>query len=499
MGDINGDGCDDLAISMYDTTGDRSVYIFFGGNPPDTEPDLVLEGIYRIKPIGDFNNDNYPDYIAYPHDDDRWTSYLLIGGNPPMVDSSFSLPGRIPMSPGSSNYHYMVPSALGDINNDGYDDFSVRFSGAINDATNDSFNVFYGDDEIDSIPDLIIQYQSPDERLSQSYFPGRIGFDSDEYYDLNFFTFLAANADYLDSVTYFIHHGPQLESEPTITRYGKVDSDSVANFFVIPNFLDDFDNDGWEDLVTNGTVRTWNYFYDIWVNVTHKFIIKGGPDLDPENPEIIGHINMGLLVSGLGFTPVGDVNGDGFNDVIGHNYQAAFSGVAFLFLGGPSILVDPVAWWTGGGDLADNVGLYVTRGDLNGDGLNDIIFSAGDYDNNLEIRGHIYAFSGTTDWVNPYVETFPSNSLPSNYVLNTPYPNPFNQSQFIQYTIAEETFVSLTVIDLLGRHINKLVNKKQLPGEYSVNWKPKNIPSGLYYLVLQTDFGRLVQKTIHLK
>jgi hypothetical protein len=69
---------------------------------------------------------------------------------------------------------------------------------------------------------------------------------------------------------------------------------------------------------------------------------------------------------------------------------------------------------------------------------------------------------------------------PETFALFQNYPNPFNPSTEISYQLPSESFVRLTVFNLLGENVATLINEKQSSGIYSVTWQP-NVPSGLYY------------------
>ena len=66
------------------------------------------------------------------------------------------------------------------------------------------------------------------------------------------------------------------------------------------------------------------------------------------------------------------------------------------------------------------------------------------------------------------------------FKLNQNYPNPFNPSTTISYQIPKDSFVTLKVYDVLGREVSKLVNEKQSPGNYSVNFNASKLSSGIY-------------------
>ena len=75
------------------------------------------------------------------------------------------------------------------------------------------------------------------------------------------------------------------------------------------------------------------------------------------------------------------------------------------------------------------------------------------------------------------------------YHLLENYPNPFNPTTQISYTLARASNVTLTVYNVLGQQIVTLVNAKNEPGEHSVNWNALNVPSGVYfYRIVAGDF-----------
>jgi hypothetical protein len=86
-----------------------------------------------------------------------------------------------------------------------------------------------------------------------------------------------------------------------------------------------------------------------------------------------------------------------------------------------------------------------------------------------------------------------------NFKLSQNYPNPFNPSTTIKYSVPIKCFVEIVVYDLLGRKAATLVNEFQNSGEYDVNFKPDNLPSGVYYLRLSA--GEVVKniKMLYIK
>ncbi len=77
-----------------------------------------------------------------------------------------------------------------------------------------------------------------------------------------------------------------------------------------------------------------------------------------------------------------------------------------------------------------------------------------------------------------------SAGTPKAFELSQNYPNPFNPTTTIDFSIAENDYVSLKIYDLLGRQVATLVNQKMRPGSYSFDWNAENVASGVYLYTL---------------
>ncbi len=86
--------------------------------------------------------------------------------------------------------------------------------------------------------------------------------------------------------------------------------------------------------------------------------------------------------------------------------------------------------------------------------------------------------------------------LPKQFALRQNYPNPFNPTTTISYSIPNGIVsseagrqsavnVALSVYNALGEKITTLVNKEQAPGEYSVRFDARELPSGVYFYTLR--------------
>ncbi len=99
---------------------------------------------------------------------------------------------------------------------------------------------------------------------------------------------------------------------------------------------------------------------------------------------------------------------------------------------------------------------------------------------------------------------------PEQFALYQNYPNPFNPTTTISYSIPtvitkSETGtqsvvnVSLTVYNALGQKVATLVNKEQTPGNYTVQFDARNLPSGIYFYTLRASDFVATRKMILMK
>ena len=85
-------------------------------------------------------------------------------------------------------------------------------------------------------------------------------------------------------------------------------------------------------------------------------------------------------------------------------------------------------------------------------------------------------------------------AIPDVFELAQNYPNPFNPETIIRYSIIRNTEVKLTVFNMLGQEVARLVNKNQVRGKYVVTWNGQydaglRVASGVYvYKLVAGDF-----------
>jgi hypothetical protein len=78
-------------------------------------------------------------------------------------------------------------------------------------------------------------------------------------------------------------------------------------------------------------------------------------------------------------------------------------------------------------------------------------------------------------------------TIPKSYVLRQNFPNPFNPTTTIEYSVPEAGNIHLTVHDLLGKEIATLVNGYFEAGVYTIQFDGSSLSSGIYIYKLQAE------------
>jgi hypothetical protein len=89
--------------------------------------------------------------------------------------------------------------------------------------------------------------------------------------------------------------------------------------------------------------------------------------------------------------------------------------------------------------------------------------------------------------------------VPSSFVLEQNFPNPFNPATTISYQLNTAGMVSLYVYDVLGKEIVRLTDEQQQPGRYSRTFSGKDLPSGVYIYRLTVNGSVLSKRAVLMK
>ena len=67
------------------------------------------------------------------------------------------------------------------------------------------------------------------------------------------------------------------------------------------------------------------------------------------------------------------------------------------------------------------------------------------------------------------------------------YPNPFNPSTNIEFSIPIAMDVSISIYDMKGQQVDKLLDRKLTSGFHIVTWEANDFASGVYFIRLNTN------------
>jgi WD40 repeat protein len=86
------------------------------------------------------------------------------------------------------------------------------------------------------------------------------------------------------------------------------------------------------------------------------------------------------------------------------------------------------------------------------------------------------------------------------YKISSNYPNPFANYTMINFSLPDNSKVELTIYNILGQKIKKVINNDYYAGSHTYFWSPDiNLPAGVYFFELKTKFGTEKTKMLYLK
>lgn len=380
-GDVNGDGFDDVIcgapIAQFWAQG--KAYIFFGGIDMDDTIDVTFtgstdEGVLgnKVAGAGDVNGDGYADVVVSssynPAGSDIGAVYIYLGGPEMNSFADYTFMG----------FHY--GTGAGDVDGDGYSDIIVGRPRRPN-YRDSEIRVYCGGSGTDMTLGTVFDRVS----VWRNSFAGAGDFNGDGYDDIIIgpkVYFGSANIDTVSDVIF--------EDEIAGDRYNSC----VAS-------AGDVNGDGYSEIIvgmrsddTSGTDAGRAYLY---LNSLTGTDIPDESFTGEETDEQFGY----------SVACAGDVNGDGYDDVIVgapwvYLFGVTMAGRAYIFLGGP--YMDSVADVTFTGEAihtTDGFGSSVSgAGDVNGDGYDDAIVGAPQTFHSGPYVGKAYIYFGGADMDN---------------------------------------------------------------------------------------------------
>jgi len=491
-GDIDNDGHQDILVSADTFTGAGPgisyrgrVYLFYGNNIGDTTPDVAFkspfeEGSPRTKVHStDLNGDGFDDIIMGQGEADSGFGKVTIffGGNPVDTVPDIILSG----SHGWPIFDGLFGDAIssGDVNRDGYTDLIVG-SCLTADILVSPFMgrvyIYYGGPNFDTIPDVILngghQYGSQlyDEQFGSSV-SGNGDVNNDGFSDVivGAHTF---GMQYQGRI--YIYFG----GNPMDTSY------DVAMMGEPWDFLGEFGvdfmrrNQTFDCAITSTPL--WGPTNPQGYNPGKIFVLVGGIPMDSV-PDIcmVGTTDASTL--GMCISSAGDLNGDGCDELIAgapiESYPAGDSnyfGCVYVWLGGALFDTIPDAWLRGI-QYDDEIGWKVaSAGDVDGDGRDEIMVS--NYASNYSLK---------RVWVCKYtgqgVEEEPLTHYDKHNMLEI-YPNPARTYSTIRLPQSVDR-EQIKIYDVTG----KLIKELEIFGVGELRISLDEIKNGVYFVRVGND------------
>ena len=389
-GDMNGDGHVDFIVGapLTDTPGGLNAgraYVFLGGPALQDRPALSLAGANpndalfgtSVASAGDMDGDGFADVIVGAAYLDRGHAYIFRGGRVPDPVADLSLFGP----PGAFDFGSHLASA-GDVNADGLGDVIVGAPSAqVNDVSLGQVFLFLGAQPLDAGPDLVLAGNASGDQFGKAVAPAG-DLNGDGYGDFIVGTPGVDTEEQLDvGAAYVYFGGPLPVAQRSLTLPAnpgdRLFGDCVAG-------AGDVNGDGYDDVIVGVVLND-----TVGASGGRAYVYFGGsvPDAIPDVVLLLppGAVNFGTAVSAAG-----DLDRDGFGDVLVGARGLTRAGEVYGYLGGPAMDAAPDLRLAGG-PSADQFGSSIAPlGDQDGDGFGDVLIGAPTDDSREYHAGRAY-------------------------------------------------------------------------------------------------------------
>ena len=404
VGDVTGDGVDDLSVGVsgfMNGEEEEGAVLLFPGSPAglgatplwtiesnladtrlaidsDIVRDVNGDGLNDLL-VGarDFSNDQHEEGVA--------ALWIGISSEEPPCRPSWVIEGNE-----EDGYFGYTVTGAGDVNGDGYGDVMVGWT------TNEAGQYGPGRASVYLGGPLGLRNTpiwsvagAPGSNEFLGYAAAAGDVNGDGYGDLLVGAIYHDNGQ-LDEGAAFLYQGSPagLSSTPVWSA----EANQVNTYFGVDVASGDVNGDGYSDMM----IVAYEYDFD-QNNDGAVFIYHGSPSGLPANPSLVLNGSEPGFSLGAGSTvATGDVNGDGFDDLLVGTSQfdngQVNEGAVFLHLGSPAGLSSTPAWMAEGNQSASYFGSDLRLADLNDDGLDDVIVSAVGYSDPEIGEGAVFVY-----------------------------------------------------------------------------------------------------------
>jgi hypothetical protein len=413
-GDINGDGYSDIVIGAYQYTNtigsEGAAFVYFG--TPTGISSIVQAQVFggqifsrlgsAVSSAGDVNGDGYSDVLVgasgYSNiEGNEGGGYIYNGASGGLSNA----PGATPNDANApfANYGYSVASA-GDVNGDGFSDVIIgAFTIDDNFSSEGLAYLYYGSANGLSVsPNSILD----DANANNAYFGCSVAsagdVNGDGYGDVIVGAYGYKDGANNNEGRAFVYYGSAggLSASPNNILDDANQANAQFGFAVAS--AGDVNGDGYSDVVVGAV-----FYDDPLTNEGKAFIHHGSASgLSVAANSSFSDANQSNAFFGYSVASAGDVNGDGYSDVlIGAQFydDAPFTdeGNVFVYYGSPTGLATiPSDQLNDANQAASTFGRSVaSAGDVNGDGFSDVIIGAYGYDDGNVDEGRAFVYYGS--------------------------------------------------------------------------------------------------------
>jgi len=402
-GDVNGDGYSDIIVGAPNFDNGESnegrAFVYHGSSTglsaianwtaECNQADAYLG--YPVSTAGDVNGDGYSDVIvtAEQYDNDLQNEgriYVYHGSSSGLsVNANWVVEG----DQSEAQFGSSVSSA-GDVNGDGYSDIIIGAPTFDNGETDEGKLFFhYG-----SASGLSL---TPDWTFECNNSPAHLGYRVSTAGDVNgdgYSDIIAGAGHYSGNGRVYVFHGSSVGFSSTPDWI--VDSEQMTSVFGgAVSTAGDVNGDGYSDVIVGASLYDSPEY-----NEGKTFVYHGSASGLSTSPAWTYESNQPGAEFGHWVSTAGDVNGDGYSEVIVASFYYESGeyreGKAFLFHGSAAGLSVPVSWTAESDQANAQFGYSVsTAGDVNGDGYSDVIVGAHLYDNGQTDEGRVFVYHGS--------------------------------------------------------------------------------------------------------
>lgn len=108
-------------------------------------------------------------------------------------------------------------------------------------------------------------------------------------------------------------------------------------------------------------------------------------------------------------------------------------------------------------------------------------------DSRKEFAKYLLETSDSKVFAKPSIDNNIEKEIPEEFALLQNFPNPFNPSTVINYSVKDAGLVKVKIYDILGSEVAELVNETKEAGNHSVRFNASRLPSGVYIYTLESN------------